>query len=145
MFVIAVSSATASTLVADADEVPQYMDGINSGSRRGRLVPRHTCRPFRLLLPRQMHSRTWSAGCRDTWSNPPWFLARERWSDLCWGKLSRSPPFSCSLSANQIHNYLAIKNRWVACKRNYFNTRGPLDSFASQTLFVTWLFSAKGH
>ena len=26
-----------------------------------------------------------------------------------------------------------------------YYTRGPLDSFASQTIFVTWLFSAKGH
>ena len=29
-------------------------------------------------------------------------------------------------------------------KQNMY-TRGPLDSFASQTIFVTWLFSAKGH
>ena len=28
---------------------------------------------------------------------------------------------------------------------SYKKTRGPLDSFASQTIFVTWLFSAKGH
>ena len=30
---IAISSATTSTLVADADEVPQYIKGINRGSR----------------------------------------------------------------------------------------------------------------
>ena len=29
--------------------------------------------------------------------------------------------------------------------KNIILTRGPMDSFASQTIFVTWLFSAKGH
>ena len=33
---IAVSSATTSTLVVDADEIPQYIEGINKGSRRRR-------------------------------------------------------------------------------------------------------------
>ena len=33
---IAVSSATTSTLVVDADEIAQYIDGINKGSRRRR-------------------------------------------------------------------------------------------------------------